>query len=265
MKIELSEHRLRLNFDFYSFIRGCGIVDQVVCPALSRDFWKEVAGLVGWRGKGPGIVKNRFKSNSAVHQSRKRHEMEMRSLSFLLVSILEKGVEANIERDVARLCDGLSSGYGYGSKSLGLLDYERELQLLQDIRSAMKDFALLRVQTTLGYYWAIGSLDIAKGDWLVPIIPALGPGARPSLYEHITTFMALRPVDAEESGNTWYPSLTSTLKDRLRRLVKSTMAEIDSVHITAKFASSGESCIHSFGYRGLSHDTLIWKIFPAGS
>lgn len=258
MKIEGSERRLRLNFDFLSFIHGCGIVDQVVFPALSEDFWEEVVGLIRWQEKIPDMIKDRFRSNNAVYQAKKRHEMELQSLSLLMISILEETGARAAGVHVRGLCAGLYSRHGYGRGYQDLTDYQKEL--LQEIRSAVKNFALLRVQATLGYYWAIGPPDLAKGDWLVPLIPDIGAGLPQSTYEQITTFMALRPIGAEGRGSTWYPSPTSDPEDRLRRLVGSTMTGVDSIHVNARFVGSGGSCIHSFDY-GLSRDTVVWRIF----
>lgn len=258
MKIQVSERRLRSNFDFLSFIHGCGIVDQIVYPAASEDFWEEVVGLIKWKEKISDKVKDPFKIKSAVYQAKKRHEMEVQSLSLLLISILEETGARAAGVHVRGLCASLYSGHGHGRRSQGLTDYQKEI--LQELRSAVKNFTLLRVQATLGYYWAIGPPDLAKGDWLVPLIPDIGAGLPQSTYEQITTFMALRPIGAEEQGNTWYPSTTSDPEGRLRRLVGSTIAEVESFHITAKFVGSGGSCIHSFNC-GLSYDTVMWRVF----
>lgn len=262
MQFEVSGSRLRLNYDFFTFTYGCGTVDHVVCPALSEDFWEEIVGLVRRREKRLGLVKYRFRTNSVVFQARKRHQMEIDSLSSLLVSVLggrdsSPGyMLSGLWKPIRKLCAGLRPGRD-NEKDLQALTGDQKL-LLQRIRSAVKNMAIMRVQATLGYYWAVGPPNLVKGDWLIPII---GQGEevprRPEL--RITRFMCLRPINPEAKKDTWYPSPTSDPESRLRGLLGIKMAEVDAVNITAKFAGCGGSCLNSFDYN-LRHDTVMWKV-----
>lgn len=43
--LEVLGRKLEVEYDFLTFIHGCGILDQTVYPALSEDFWDEVVRL----------------------------------------------------------------------------------------------------------------------------------------------------------------------------------------------------------------------------
>lgn len=257
MQFEVSGSRLRLNYDFFTFAYGCGTVDHVVCPALSGDFWEEIVGLVRRREKILGTVKDRLKTNNVVLQASNRHHMEIDSLSMLLVSILAgRDSSSDFKKHVRKLCAGLRPGRGHENNSQALTDSQEKL--LQWIRSAMKNMAIMRIQTTLGYYWAIGPLNMVKGDWLIPIIARRERvPRRPGMG--ITRSMFLRPVNPNAHRDTWYSPTTSDPEGGSRGLLGFKMAEVDAVNVTAKFAGCGGSCLHSFDYN-LWHDTVMWRV-----
>lgn len=262
MQFEVSGSTLRINYDFFTFTYGCGTVDHVVCPILSKDFWEEIVGLVKRRKKRLDIIEDRFKTNSVVFQAGKRHQMEIDSLSSLLVSVLAGRdsspgyVLRDLIKPVRKLCAGLGPGRGHENNFQTLTGDQKGL--LRKIRSAVKNMAIMRVQATMGYYWAIGPPNMVKGDWLIPII-AQGERVpcRPEI--RITRFMFLRPINPNAHGETWYPSPTSDPEGRLRGLLGLKMAEVDAVNVTAKFAGPGGSCLHSFDYN-LRHDTIMWRV-----
>lgn len=262
MQFEVSGSRLRLNYDFFTFTYGCGTVDHVVCPALSEDFWEEIAVLFRRREKRLDLVKGRFKTNGVVVQASKRHQMEIESLSSLLVGVVSGRYSSSpgyilpgLRKPVRKLCAGLHPRRGHENNFQALTS---EKLLLQRIRSAVNNLAIMRVQATMGYYWAIGPPNLVKGDWLIPII-AQGDRVprRPEI--RITRFMFLRPINSKAQGETWYPSPTSDPESRLRGLLGFRMTEVDAVNLTAKFAGAGGSCLHSFDYN-LRNDTVMWRV-----
>lgn len=246
MQFEVSGSRLRLNYDFFTFNYGCGTVDHVVCPALSEDFWEEIVVLFRRREKRLGLVKDRFKTNSVVVQASKRHQMEIESLSSLLVGVLvgrdssPGHILASFRKSVGKLCAGLHPRRGHENNFQALTSDQK--LLLQRIRSAVNNLAIMRVQATMGYYWAIGPPNLVQGDWLIPII-AQGEIVPRRPKSRITRFMFLRPINPKAQGETWYPSATSDPEGRLRGLLGFRMAEVDAVHVTAKFAGAGGSCL----------------------
>lgn len=269
LNLIISEHKLRINYDFFTFINACGIVDQVICPSLSENFWEEIVGLVRWQETRFEIVKAIFKSDQAVIPENERHKMEVDSLKSLLVSMLAgrdptpvAALSASkLSEAVDRLCAGLKlvSGRDDGS-NFHTPNQHQDQEILREFRSVIKHLALLRVQATVGYYWAIGPPDLVKGDWLVPIVPQ-GERVARRPEPRIIPFLFLREVGAEERGKVWYPSITSDPNSRLRRLAKSKLPEDGSVHINAKFVGSGGGCLHSFSYYSeLLYHQELWRI-----
>ncbi|KAI7776099.1 HET domain-containing protein [Diaporthe eres] len=261
MQFEVSGSRLRLNYDFFTFTYGCGTVDHVVCPALSEYFWEEIVGLVSRRERRLGMVKDRFKTNSVVFQASKRHHMEIDSLISLLVGVLAGRespgyVSPGLRKPVRKLCAGLRPVRGHENNAQALTGDQK--LLLQRIRSAVKKMAIMRVQATMGYYWAIGPPNLVKGDWSMPII-AQGERVPRRPETRITRFMFLRPINPKAQKDTWYPSATSDPEGRLRGLLGFRMAGVDAVHVTAKFADAGGSCLLSFDYN-IRHDTVMWRV-----
>lgn len=262
MQLEVLGHKLRISYDFLTFIYGCGVVDQVVCPGLSAEFWQEVVELVKWQEKRLDTIKDCFRGNSVVHQAKKRHQMEVDSLSSLLVSVLAgkysilASALPDLRKSVKRLCACLFPGRARGNNPQALNVNQKEL--IRKIRSALKDMAILRVQATMGYYWAIGRPNLVKGDWFIPII-AQGEKIPRSPEPRITRFMSLRKIRPGEPEDSWYPSLGSDPEGRLHSLLGFMRAEVDCVHITAKYAGSGGSCLHSFDYN-VKRDTVMWRV-----
>lgn len=266
MKVQVLGHKLQLNYDFLAFVSGCGIVDQVVYPSQSENFWDEVMELVWWRKKKrpAGVVDCLEWVNSFLHTN-KRHRLELDSLSSLFICLLESRIPTltNVTSDlrdfVGGLCTGLLHSHGHNSKFQALAGHRR--RLIQVFRSAMGHLVIARVQVTLGYYWAIGPPNLGKGDWFVPLIrDREGVPLRPE--PNITQCMCLRSIGSVAQENAWYPSPGFDLDWRLfffDTIQRFEWPEVDPVHVTAKFVGSGGSCFHLFDYK-LHRDPVIWRI-----
>lgn len=253
---EVSTHCLRVQYDVLTFIFRCGIVDHIVCPALSKDFWEEVVRLVGRHG-----VKDFFKRDGVSGRANKCHQVEVESLSLLLASVLaERGfLLDDVEKPIRELCAGLYAGLGHERDCR--VPTKEQKGILRKIRFTMKKSMLLRVQTTVGYYWAIGPLNMVKGDWLTPVIPhgERVPHGRP--YVRIARFMALRPTGKGERWKTWFPSPTSEPEDRFHRLWGFMRTKVEPAHIAVQFVGHGRSCIPFFDCSPLPHGVVMGRLF----
>lgn len=241
MKVQVLGHKLQVNYDPSAFTSGCGIVDQVVYPFQSEDFWDEVVELARWRNEARPA-----KELMPEGPRESRHMTEVDSLSSLLISLLEvrgptsTNVTSSLKDSVLGLCNPLLLGYGPPSKFQTLTDDQRGL--IQRFRSAVDHLVIARVQATMGYYWAIGPPNLGKGDWFVPVIQ--GGEGMPMLQEpNLTQCMCLRSIGSGVQRDAWYPSPGSDLDRRLHRYgaadITIEMPEVDCMHLTARFVGSG--------------------------
>lgn len=269
ISLNLMVDKLRINYDFFTFINSCGIVDQIICPSLSEDFWEEIVGLVRWRNTKFETVKEIFKEGQVMIPANERHKIEVDSLKSLLVSMIAgrdpTPVDAlstsELSGTVDKLCAGLKLCSGRGDRSnFHSPNQNQDQELLRELRSAIKHLALLRVQATMGYYWAIGPPDLVKGDWVMPIVPQ-GERVACRPEPRIIPFLFLRENGPEERGKVWYPSMASDPESRLGRLVRHMFPGGDFVHINARFVGSGGGCLHSFSYYSqLLYHRSLWRV-----
>lgn len=270
LKLHISERKLRLEYSFLTFIYECGIVDEVVYPSRSEDFWEEIVGLATWRKKRSNRARLYGDDRDVIERwkgHKIRHQKEVRSLSSLLVSVLADRDPTSphafydLIKSVERLCEGVSFSRGRMSNSRALTDDQKGI--LRRFRYSVNNLAIVRIQATLGYYWALGPTNVAKGDWMIPIT-AQGEIVAPWPAPQITPLLFLRPVSPERRENLWYPSLLSDPESRLHRLLALRMPEVDSVHITGRFVGSGGGCLHAFMHY-LDRDKVLWRILLRAS
>lgn len=202
LNAEVSERRLLLNYSFLTFVYSCGVVDEVVYPSGSEDFWEDVVGLARWRKRKSDNLRLIWMNNATIQENKLRR-MEIDSPRSLLVSVLAGGDPPlvyplfDLRESVGRLCAGLESRSGRGSNFQTLAEHQKGL--VQRFQSIVKHLSIIKIQATMGYYWAIGPPNVAKGDWFIPIVSegqtiASLPGPQ------ITPFLSLRPVGPKKTG-----------------------------------------------------------------
>lgn len=261
--LSVAGDRLRIKYDFLTFIYGCGSVEHIIYPSSSAQFWEEFVGL--FKGREQYFTRSKVASKGPRD---KRQQLEAVSLSAILIGVLlgaspplEDYQQSALSLHVGKLCANLCSGYTY----TGELEAptERQREYLHKIGSALSGSALLRVQTASGYYWAIGQVNSVEGDWLVPIIPSDDKSRYPHLLytaQDTTQFICLRPVGTGAQAKAWYSSPTTDLERRLHRLVGFMKTGVDPAPISVRFAGSGQCSKYAFDHN-LSYDTAMWDIF----
>lgn len=216
-EIDASARRLRLDYHPLAFIFHGGIVDRVICPSTTSDFWQEVMAAC----EPPDSA--RYKPVGS------RTELDL--LLELVGDMLCKGDDATNKRG--------RDGYSYRNEMRGAVEaYQNDPDtlsaahnmILQDVSSSLGHSTIMKFRGLGSTRWAIGPPDSQVGDWVMPFL------VLSQLEADFIPMMCLRPIDLPGAEELRQISLASSIRRRCLRFFSGVSdTEVSCRHVIARF------------------------------
>lgn len=240
MKFEASRQRLRVEPHPLFFFQQCGIATQVLGPSTWQNFWREILEAIELPSS-PGLRRMFFRP-------------AIDSLLTLLAQVLTKRSEAAGEPgrswpiSITQVREGL---YAHRN-NLNALSEDHKKFLLE-ISSVLRRLNLVRIQTPMGSYWAVGPPDLLVGDWLIPLM-LMGP-------VEFVPLMLLRPIGPIEGRQLRRLHPAPKMEQRcLRFFSPGSMADVDCLHVTATLVGSASHCETLSFHSVRGHEALLQEL-----
>lgn len=246
MRTETVEQRLRIEYHPLTFFQQCGTADRVIRPSVLPKFWHRVLAAIE-----PADI--------APMESAETSQTDHDALFVLLAQVLVKRDEAaekpwrGLVSYTKEIREGLRA-YGDDPDSLS----GQQKMNLQDISASLRNLAIIRIQATVGSYWAIAPPESQVGDWVIPLLLS-----EPSQF---VPMMCLRPIESTTTRKPpRIPHATSGMGERCLHLFSGgSIAEVSCLHLTTRFVGPASHCDETpFQPCGREKETMLEVIMQA--
>lgn len=223
MRTEAVGQRLRIEYHPLTFFQQCGIADRVIRPSILPKFWHRVLAAF----EPPEI---------APTESAENYQTDQDSLLVLLAQMLVKRDEAADKpwRGLVSYTKEIREGLRAHRDDPDALSGQQKMNL-QDISGTLRHLAIIRIQATVGSYWAIAPPKSQVGDWVIPLLLS-----EPSQF---VPMMCLRPIESTGARKPRHISHASGMGERCLRLFSGgSIAEVSCLHLTTRFVGPASHC-----------------------